>query len=399
MWQTILQSMLRAMMRHGALLVRFPDGSERTFGEPGAAPVRIAFTSVEAMRRIVLVPQLAFGETYMEGGLTVESDDIRALLQLILRNISGGEDAAWLKVRRAAMRPFRALQQVNRLKTARSNVAHHYDLSPALYDLFLDRDRQYSCAYFHSPEDGLDAAQEQKKAHIARKLLLRPGMRVLDIGCGWGGLALTLARDHGARVVGVTLSEEQLAWARARAEREGLSGQVEFRLQDYREVPETFDRVVSVGMFEHVGIPNYGAYFRTVRDRLAPDGVALVHTIGHSTPPGATNPWIRRYIFPGGYIPSLSDVVPVIERTGLWITDLEFLRLHYAWTLRHWFERFSARMAEAEAMHDARFVRMWRFYLAASEASFLHGGQEVFQFQLSRRLDAVPVTRDYLYVR
>jgi cyclopropane-fatty-acyl-phospholipid synthase len=289
------------------------------------------------------------------------------------------------------------LRQINGLGASKKNVAAHYDLTPALYDLFLDADRQYSCAYFRDARNSLEQAQADKKAHVARKLLIAPGMRVLDIGCGWGGLAITLARDFEAHVVGITLSEEQLAVARRRAEEAGLSGQVEFRLQDYREVEGTFDRVVSVGMFEHVGVPNYRTYFRTVRDRLAPDGVALIHTIGHAGPPSPTNPFIARHIFPGGYIPSLSEVAPAIERAGLRLCDLEAWRLHYAHTLRHWFDRFTARADEAEAIHDARFVRMWKFYLAASEATFRWGRQDVWQFQLSRKADSVPVTRDYLY--
>jgi cyclopropane-fatty-acyl-phospholipid synthase len=289
------------------------------------------------------------------------------------------------------------VSQLNGLRAAKANVAHHYDLTPALYNLFLDADKQYSCAYFRTPQDTLDQAQLQKKHHIARKLLIEPGMRVLDIGCGWGGLALTLARDYGARVLGITLSEEQLAIAKRRAQESGLGDRVEFRLQDYRHVTEVFDRVVSVGMFEHVGLPNYGTYFRAVNDRLGEDGVALIHTIGHPGPPAPTSAWIRKHIFPGGYIPSLSEVTPAIEKSGLRPADIECWRLHYAMTLRHWYDRFTARAAEAAAIHDERFVRMWRFYLAGSEATFRWGRQDVWQFQLSKKVDAVPITRDYLY--
>ena len=276
-------------------------------------------------------------------------------------------------------------------------MAHHYDLTPAIYDLFLDADRQYSCAYFAQDGISLDAAQAAKKTHIARKLLLSPGMRVLDIGCGWGGLALTLARDHGARVTGITLSQEQLGVARARAKAAGLADRVTFDLVDYRAVTGQYDRIVSVGMFEHVGAPNFETFFNVVRDRLAEDGVALIHTIGRTAPPNATNPWISRYIFPGGYVPSLSEVAEAIQKTGLRIGDIECLRLHYAMTLRCWFDRFSASAEVAAALKDDRFVRMWRYYLAASEQTFRHGPQDVFQVQLCRRPDAVPITRDYLY--
>ncbi|MDE3239503.1 MAG: class I SAM-dependent methyltransferase, partial [Paracoccaceae bacterium] len=280
---------------------------------------------------------------------------------------------------------------------ARRNVAHHYDLSGELYDLFLDEDRQYSCAYFADPSMTLEEAQRAKKAHIANKLLLEPGMTVLDIGCGWGGLGLTLARDYGARVVGVTLSEEQHKVATRRAKEAGLSDRVEFRLCDYRTVTETFDRVVSVGMFEHVGVPHYREYFSAVHDRLAPDGVALIHTIGRVTPPGSTSPWILKYIFPGGYVPALSEMMSAVEKNALWSTDIEVWRMHYAYTLRHWHDRFVAKQDKAKALYDERFCRMWRYYLIASEMSFRHYGQCVFQVQLARRQEAVPLTRTYLY--
>jgi cyclopropane-fatty-acyl-phospholipid synthase len=406
MWQPILDRMLRALLRRGALVVTYPDGAERRYGEPGDAPEtapgqaapRVHLVTDEAVRRLVLDPQMALGELYVDEALVIEGDDLRGLLAVVVGNADAGPGAAgWLRLRKLANRATRRWRQLNRLSAARRNVQAHYDLPPAIYDLFLDEDRQYSCAYFRSPADTLEDAQRQKKAHIARKLLIEPGMRVLDVGCGWGGLALTLARDRGARVVGITLSQEQLAVARGRAEQAGLGDRVEFRLQDYREVTETFDRVVSVGMFEHVGLPNYGAFFRTVHDRLAEGGVALVHTIGRPAPPEATGPWIARHIFPGGYIPALSEVAPPLERSGLRLCDLECWRLHYALTLRHWFERFSARAGEAEALLGARFVRTWRFYLAASEATFRHGRQDVWQLQLARRADAVPITRDYLY--
>jgi len=266
-----------------------------------------------------------------------------------------------------------------------------------LFDLFLDDDRQYSCGYFRDPDATLEQAQADKKAHIARKLLIKPGMSVLDIGCGWGGMALTLARDHGAKVVGITLSEEQHAFASERVAREGLSDRIRFRLCDYRQVEGTFDRIVSVGMFEHVGLRHFKDYFAAIRSRLSPDGIALIHTIGWAGPAKATNPWIAKYVFPGGYIPALSEVMAAIEQNRLWSTDIECWRLHYAYTLRHWYDRFCAHEDEVLALYDDRFVRMWRFYLAACEQTFRHGPQAVFQVQLSRSVDAVPLTRDYIY--
>ena len=397
MWQAVLDRMLRTLMRGSGLVVHYPDGRVGRYGEGGPMVPAIRLRDADTIRRIVLFPQLAFGEAYMDGGLTIEGDDLHALMRTIILSTGATRPTAWLEARRVVERGLRRFGQINPVPRAKANVQRHYDLPPRLYDLFLDEDRQYSCAYFLSPDDSLEQAQAQKKAHIARKLLLEPGMTVLDIGCGWGGLALTLARDHGARVVGVTLSEEQLAVARRRAEAAGLADRVEFRLQDYREVTEVFDRVVSVGMFEHVGLPNYDAYFEAVRDRLGPDGVALIHTIGRVATPEATSPWIAKYIFPGGYVPTLSEVAPAIERSRLWIADIESLRLHYAMTLRAWYDRFTERQAEAEAINDARFVRMWKFYLVASEQTFRYGRQNVYQFQLSRTVDAVPITRDYLY--
>jgi cyclopropane-fatty-acyl-phospholipid synthase len=276
-------------------------------------------------------------------------------------------------------------------------VQHHYDLSGELYDLFLDTDRQYSCAYFADPSMTLEQAQAAKKHHIAGKLLLRPGMRVLDIGCGWGGMALTLAQDYGVDVVGVTLSTEQHKVATERAKAAGLSEQVSFRLMDYRDVEGQFDRIVSVGMFEHVGAPHYRAYFKSVQELLAPDGVALIHTIGRSQPPGTTSPWITKYIFPGGYAPALSETAAAYEASGLVAADIEVWRLHYAETLRHWYMRFMDNIDKARALYDERFCRMWRYYLVASELTFRLSNQVVFQMQLTPKQDAVPLTRDYLY--
>ncbi|WP_435540965.1 class I SAM-dependent methyltransferase [Azospirillum sp. ST 5-10] len=330
----------------------------------------------------------------MDGRLTVEGGSVYDALAILSRgtDVYGvlGRVHEWLA---PAIRFF---EQNNHLHRARRNVAHHYDLSRSLYELFLDRDMQYSCAYFADSGMSLDEAQEAKKRHIAAKLLLKPGHKVLDIGCGWGGMALYLAQKTGAHVTGITLSQEQLAVARERAAQAGLADRIRFELCDYREMKGQFDRIVSVGMFEHVGVPHYGRFFAKVRELLADDGVALLHSIGRSDGPGSTNSWFRKYIFPGGYSPALSEVLPVVEKAGLWATDVEVLRLHYAQTLRHWRDRFVARWDEAAALYDERFCRMWEFYLAGSEIAFRYQGHMVFQVQMAKSVGAVPLTRDYM---
>ena len=281
-------------------------------------------------------------------------------------------------------------------RRAKRNVAHHYELSDALYDAFLDADRQYSCAYFIDPDGSLERAQLDKKAHIATKLMLKPGQRVLDIGCGWGGMALYLHAQADVDVLGITLSEEQLKVARARAEAAGASDRVRFELLDYRDVVGQFDRIVSVGMFEHVGPPHYRTFFNKCRDLLTPDGIMLLHTIGRADGPGATDPWVAKYIFPGGYVPALSEMMPSIERSYLWLTDAEVLRLHYAYTLERWYDRVVAAKAEIVSLYDERFFRMWQFYLAGAISAFRHDGHVVFQLQLTRKRTATPIVRDYM---
>ena len=397
MWRAAFARFLGRLIRKGDLAVVVAGQPAILCGDGTGARITVRIADTATARRLLLDPELALGESYVDGTLSIDADDVQGLLALLTRN---GVQSRDLSLPARALTLLREIaRRMDRATVTRSrrNVAHHYDLTPAIYDLFLDADRQYSCAYFADEAATLDTAQEAKKAHIAAKLLISPGMRVLDIGCGWGGLGLTLARDHGARVTGITLSREQLDIARNRAQAAGLADRVSFEMMDYRAVTGQFDRIVSVGMFEHVGAPQFRTFFDVVRDHLAEDGVALIHTIGRTAPPHPTKPWITKYIFPGGYVPSLSEVATAIEGAALRIGDFECLRLHYAMTLRCWFDRFSARADEAEALTDARFVRMWRYYLAAAEQTFRHGPQDVFQFQLCRRVDAVPLTREYLY--
>jgi len=398
MWTMALDRLLRHLIRTGELSVQYPDGQTRRYGDPGTGgQVAIALNDLTLPRKIVLSPEMAVGEAYMEGRLTIENDDLYGFLGLAISNIAAQGQPWFRRPLEFGRHMLRHLQQFNPAHRARANVAHHYDLSGDLYDLFLDEDRQYSCAYFHDPKMTLEEAQIAKKHHIAGKLLIEPGMRVLDIGCGWGGMGLTLARDYGAEVTGVTLSREQHAIANSRADAAGLADKAQFRLMDYRDVEGQFDRIVSVGMFEHVGLPHYGEYFDVVRTLLPEDGIALIHTIGRALPPGSTSPWITKYIFPGGYCPSLSEASAAIERADLITTDIEVWRLHYAETLRHWYDRFMANIDQARALYDDRFCRMWRYYLVASELTFRFNKQVVFQMQLTRAQDAVPLTRDYLY--
>ena len=393
----LLARLLQQLIQVGRLTVIDADDKKHIFTGSDGPAVTIRLHDRALHWKLFLRPEISAGEAYMDGLLTVEDGSIYDFLDLVGRNIdAAGEDHPFDGVMRRIDIGLRRLQQFNPAKRAQRNVAHHYDLSGALYRLFLDSDQQYSCAYFLTPEDGIDLAQAQKRRHIAAKLLLEPGMSVLDIGSGWGGLALYLAERTAARVTGITLSHEQLATAEARAKAEGLSDRVSFALRDYREQGGTFDRIVSVGMFEHVGVNHYEAFFRQVNDRLAENGVALLHTIGRVHVPGNTNPWIRKYIFPGGYSPALSEVMTAVERAGLWVTDIEILRLHYAYTVRQWRQRFLANRRVAAELYDERFCRMWEFYLAAAEIMFRYLRCAVFQIQLARTQEAVPLTRDYI---
>jgi cyclopropane-fatty-acyl-phospholipid synthase len=392
-----LDRFLKRVVRDGTLEVKIGNGSLTRFGTPdGKRSSVVTIVDMATSRRIARNPVLGAAEAWMNGRLTVEGNDILGLLDLVLYNMRWDWDNKFRRALWSKTRWITGLMPRNDGSRAKANVAHHYDLSDRLYDLFLDADRQYSCAYFSNPTNNLEQAQDDKKAHIAAKLCLEPGQKVLDIGCGWGGLALYINRVAGVDVLGVTLSEEQLAVARKRAEDAGVSDRVKFELIDYRDVTGTFDRIVSVGMFEHVGRKRYQDFFDTIRDRLSPDGIALVHTIMRADGPGATDPFTARYIFPGGYCPALSEFLPHIEKAWLWVTDIEILRLHYGYTLEHWYQRVLERKDQIISMYDERFYRMWTFYLASAITSFRHDGHCNAQVQLSRRRDAVPLTRDYI---
>jgi cyclopropane-fatty-acyl-phospholipid synthase len=392
----LLEWLLGRFVRRGTLRVTTANDYVFTVGDGVSRPVAIRFMTRAAERGVLLDPELKLGEAYMDGTLRVEQGSIADLLAIALGQAPDGKPPRWARLQWALRYLHRRWQQFNRPSRAQRNVAHHYDLDGRLYSLFLDADRQYSCAYFEHPDQSLDDAQLAKKRHLAARLLPKEQHRVLDIGCGWGGLALYLAEFCKARVTGITLSKEQWQRATERATEKNLTRAVEFRMQDYRDVPETFDRIVSVGMFEHVGLLFYDTFFRNCAERLSDDGVMLLHSIGRSEGPNVTNPWIAKYIFPGGYIPALSEVLPAIERAGLLVTDIEILRLHYAETLKHWRDRFMAHREEAERIYDQRFVRMWEFYLAASEMAFREQNMMVMQIQLTKRQGVVPITRDYI---
>ena len=396
MW--LLDHTLKRLVRSGELIVREADGRETRYGtpEPGRSPVAIRFTDRRVVFDLLRDPRLGGGEAYMNGRMVVEEGEILDLLDLFRSNTSWERTPRKKGLRKGGSKAMARLNRLNWERRSRKNVAHHYDLSDRLYDLFLDADRQYSCAYFTDPSVSLDQAQEDKKAHIAAKLYLKPGQRVLDIGCGWGGMALYLNRVAGVDVLGVTLSEEQLKVARRRADEAGVADRVKFELIDYRNVAGQFDRIVSVGMFEHVGPPHYRAFFRKCRSLLADDGVMLLHTIGRMGPPGTTDRWIQKYIFPGGYNPALSEIVGASERVRLIASDVETLRLHYGYTTEHWYRRVTEKRAEIEALYDERFFRMWQFYLAGAAVTFRHGGMVNYQVQYIRNRRALPITRDYM---
>ena len=398
--EKLLQQVFASLVTTGRLEVITPSGKALIFGDGGQPQARLRFADRRAVLALLRDPDLNFGELFMQQRLLVEQGTVYDVLELVLRGARQVPVSATVRLLDAWRMKLRPLLQNNLRGKSRANVAHHYDLDDRLYQLFLDSERQYSCAYFEQGNEDLETAQLAKKRHIAAKLLIEPGQRVLDIGCGWGGLSRYLAEVGGAgHVTGITLSTEQLAGAQSRASQSIHGERLEYRLEDYRDTQGPFERIVSVGMFEHVGTRFHDAFFRKCHELLSEDGVMLLHFIGNSDVPDFNNPWIERYIFPGGHIPSMSEFTPAIERAGLVICDIEVLRLHYAQTLRLWRERFMARRAEAAALYDERFCRMWEFYLSMSETAFRYQDIAIFQVQLARRQDAVPLTRSYIAER
>ena len=392
-----LHYILDRTVKSGHLNVVDAGARSYGFGDYSGNPLMLRIADRRTEWELGLRPTLAIGEAYMDGRLIIQQGTIYDFFELLAANLQTREWPRWIQAVERLRFLTRRLWQVNVRSTAKRNVAHHYDLDSGLYDLFLDQDRQYSCGYFEDQRMTLDQAQLAKKRHLASKLKLQDGMKVLDIGSGWGGLALYLAKTAHVKVTGVTLSENQLKISRERAQAMGLSKAVNFELCDYRDLQDQYDRIVSVGMFEHVGLGHYGSFFGRIRDLLKPDGVALLHSIGRFDGPAAMNRFITKYIFPGAYLPPLSEVIPVIERKGLLVTDVETLRLHYAMTLRHWRQRFRANWNAAAAMFDERFCRMWECYLAVCETGFRYQNLMVFQLQLTKDQKALPLTRDYMY--
>ncbi len=396
MVQGVLARMIARVLREGDLRITWPDGRGQRFGDGTGKTHHLAIRDPGLILRLLLNPELALGEGYTEGGLTIGGDDVTGFLALIARNARLHGAGRFSAAASATRTGLRRIAQHNPLATARRNVEVHYDLPTAFYERFLDRNMQYTCGYFADPGWDLDQAQIAKMDHIGRKLCLVPGQHVLDIGSGWGGLSIHLARRFHVRVTGITLSREQLAEANRRAWAAGVADRVTFRLMDYRDIEETFDRIVVVGMMEHVGQPQYPSFWSQIDRCLAPDGIALVHTIGRTTPPGRTSPFIHKHIFPGGYVPALSEVTSVFEQTGLLPTDIEVWRGHYARTVQAWRAGFEAQLPRVRGLMDDRFIRMWRYYLAASEVSFTELGLVIYQFQMAHKADAVPLTREYL---
>ena len=398
----LLKQFFDRIITSGDLTVTFSDGTVAKFGNGEGPPIQARILGHNIERQMVVDPGLKVGEAYMDGNIEFVQGDIYELLELVFKNTRDDlpHPSIWSRMFESVRAGITSILDWNTLNRSRSNVQHHYDLSGELYDLFLDPDRQYSCAYFNSPDDDLETAQLAKKRHIAAKLILdREDLSVLDIGSGWGGMGLHLARQFNAHVTGITLSDEQHAVSTQRAREDGFAGQVNFLLQDYRTLDAEFDRIVSVGMFEHVGKKHFDTYFEKCAKLLKKDGVMLLHTIGQSSPPSPTNPFIKKYIFPGGYIPALSEITDSVERSGLAITDVEILRLHYAETLKAWRMRFLEHWDTAKGLYDERFCRMWEFYLASCEAAFRWQDLVVFQIQLAHDPRVVPMTRDYMNAR
>lgn len=396
MW--LLKHLFQRTVKQGTLRVYDADGDMHEFvGKPEKPIVTMRLHDRKLYHSLFLNGKMTLGEAYTDGTLTFEDgSSVHDFLNLVVRNQASVATHPMLKAMNRLNRFLKPLRQINPVGKAQKNVAHHYDLSARLYELFLDEDRQYSCAYFSTPEDTLEVAQRNKKHLLAAKLALKPGQKILDIGCGWGGLSLFIAQQADVEVLGVTLSSEQYEIANQKARTLGLADRVQFELMDYRHVDQVFDRIVSVGMFEHVGVSHYDEFFAKLNTLLTDDGVAVLHSIGRSCPPGSLSPWIHKYIFPGAYSPALSEVFPHIENNGLWVTDLEILRIHYATTLMEWYRRFTENRDEIAKLYDERFCRMWEFYLLSVETSFRNGAGMVFQMQMSKRADVLPLTRRYL---
>tara|TARA_Y100000996_G_scaffold322432_1_gene258496 strand:+ start:156 stop:1340 length:1185 start_codon:yes stop_codon:yes gene_type:complete len=393
----MLYNVLKKLNFDGTLEIIDSKNKLHTFGNSNPL-VTIRLTNKSIERKLFLNPGLHLGEAYMNEELIIEKGTIEEFISLISNSyddfVSNNKIYKFYEYLSSVFMPF---QQINQLVNSKKNVAHHYDIDENLYKLFLDKDMQYSCAYFHNPNIGLDQAQKDKKEHIIKKLSIDENMNVLDIGCGWGGMAIEIAKQTGAKVKGITLSENQFKTASERAQKEGLSDRVSFALQDYRNETDQYDRIVSVGMFEHVGVRYFGTYLKKVHDILKDNGVFLLHTIGQRGKPTATSPWIRKYIFPGGYIPSLSEIMKETQKLNINIADIEILRLHYAHTLSHWYKNVMENRDKIIKMFDMRFFRMWEFYLLASKYSFVNMGNVVFQIQISKNINNLPLTRNYIY--
>ncbi|SIT74919.1 cyclopropane-fatty-acyl-phospholipid synthase [Pontibaca methylaminivorans] len=391
----LFSAILRSFIQHGSLEIIRPNGHRLTFGDGTPPHVAVRLSTGKIAATLFRNPALVLGEAYMDGRLIIAHGSIYDFLDLLAQNLSSSPGGFWYGL---STRTQRVKKRATSIRRARRNVAHHYDLDARLYDLFLDDDKQYSCAYFRKMDDGIDLAQLQKKQHIAAKLYLdQPGLRVLDIGCGWGGMACYLAENFEAEVTGITLSQEQYEYCLKRAENSPARVRIDFRMLDYRELAEPYDRIVSVGMFEHVGKRSYPEFFAQIRNLLTEDGIALIHAIGFSDTPSPMNPFMRKYIFPGADVASLSEVFSVVEPSGLLVTDLEILRLHYAETLLRWRQRFTAQREKAVQLYDEKFYRMWEFYLAMCEVGFRRQALIVFQIQLAKQIDRLPITRDYMF--
>tara|TARA_B100000427_G_scaffold153603_1_gene127892 strand:- start:4167 stop:5354 length:1188 start_codon:yes stop_codon:yes gene_type:complete len=393
-----LANFLNKLFKHDGFILIDSSSNKFIIGKPiKEKPITIKLLDKSLNYKLLLHPDLYFGEAYTDGSLVIENGTIAEFLDIALKNIGRGDINVYGKILNRLKGTYSYLTSFNKIVKSRKNVSHHYDISEKLYDLFLDTNRQYSCAYFKNEKDTLEDAQMNKIDHIIKKLNIKPNQKVLDIGSGWGTLAINIAQKTKASVTGITLSENQLEYSNKKANEMNLNNQLKFKLIDYRQLNEKFDRIVSVGMFEHVGRKFYKTYFNTVSKLLNEQGVALIHTIGSSNPPRDPQPWITKYIFPGGYTPSLSEIARPIEDSGLMISDLEVLRMHYSHTLRHWRERFLSKKEAVLEMFDEKFLRMWEFYLASCEMAFKWGDQVVFQLQLTKDIKSVPNTRDYIY--